>query len=272
MSTYYLAHHGIENMRWGVRNGPPYPLSQSKHNAVVRAKSSDYGSTEESVDKEKTSKHTNVSEYVSKRVTGINPNYSKTNTAYNENCKEVALTAAYNLTKDKHDIAPPRLFNGTIHDVLGNEFGYSESQIDKICKDVSVTKETAKERVTNNILKYWGDDGNVGILGLKLRYNENDKAHKELVKVFQLDNNKPDGHVFNWVIENGEVKFFDAQENICKDASDYFDKVIDESDIEVMYFNKIQNESKSLKHSSIDSRNLRILYYRKGNRRYKIYA
>lgn len=32
----YLAHHGIEGMRWGKRNGPPYPLSDAKHNKVVK--------------------------------------------------------------------------------------------------------------------------------------------------------------------------------------------------------------------------------------------
>lgn len=24
--TYYISHHGISGQRWGVRNGPPYPL------------------------------------------------------------------------------------------------------------------------------------------------------------------------------------------------------------------------------------------------------
>lgn len=29
----YLAHHGIMGMRWGKRNGPPYPLSPGNHSA-----------------------------------------------------------------------------------------------------------------------------------------------------------------------------------------------------------------------------------------------
>ena len=31
----FLAHHGIKGQRWGKRNGPPYPLSNEKHNKVV---------------------------------------------------------------------------------------------------------------------------------------------------------------------------------------------------------------------------------------------
>ena len=33
-----LFHHGIPNMKWGEKNGPPYPLSKVKHNKVVRSK------------------------------------------------------------------------------------------------------------------------------------------------------------------------------------------------------------------------------------------
>lgn len=33
-----LYHHGIEGQRWGVTNGPPYPLSRSVHREVVRSK------------------------------------------------------------------------------------------------------------------------------------------------------------------------------------------------------------------------------------------
>lgn len=34
----YLSHHGIKGQHWGEKNGPPYPLSQRIHNAVVRGK------------------------------------------------------------------------------------------------------------------------------------------------------------------------------------------------------------------------------------------
>lgn len=32
----YLAHHGIDGQKWGVRNGPPYPLDRETHIKVVR--------------------------------------------------------------------------------------------------------------------------------------------------------------------------------------------------------------------------------------------
>ena len=33
----YLSHHGIKGQHWGKRNGPPYPLSDAKHNKVVKS-------------------------------------------------------------------------------------------------------------------------------------------------------------------------------------------------------------------------------------------
>lgn len=35
----YLEHHGIHGQKWGVRHGPPYPLSSTEHNSVVKGNS-----------------------------------------------------------------------------------------------------------------------------------------------------------------------------------------------------------------------------------------
>lgn len=33
MGTLYLIHHGIDGQKWGVKNGPPYPLSEGARSA-----------------------------------------------------------------------------------------------------------------------------------------------------------------------------------------------------------------------------------------------
>lgn len=37
-----LYHHGIKGQKWGVKNGPPYPLDQEVHSKVVRGSKEDF--------------------------------------------------------------------------------------------------------------------------------------------------------------------------------------------------------------------------------------
>lgn len=34
----YLKHHGVQGQRWGIRNGPPYPVQNSQQKAISRVK------------------------------------------------------------------------------------------------------------------------------------------------------------------------------------------------------------------------------------------
>ena len=54
----YLAHHGIMGMKWGIRNGPPYPLDFRDHSAVEKKYMSErtYGSSNKSDSKPQTPK------------------------------------------------------------------------------------------------------------------------------------------------------------------------------------------------------------------------
>ena len=51
----YLSHHGIEGQRWGVRNGPPYPLND-KH----KTKQNLLNANGRNIEKWRTSKNNNV--------------------------------------------------------------------------------------------------------------------------------------------------------------------------------------------------------------------
>lgn len=49
----YLQHEGVKGMRWGIQNGPPYPLSDSTRRRMVRAqRRRDYANRELMSDEE----------------------------------------------------------------------------------------------------------------------------------------------------------------------------------------------------------------------------
>lgn len=61
----YLVHHGIKGQKWGVKNGPPYPLDQNDKSAAEKSASTQ---SSKSTTKEETSKQGQSHAKVSKRI------------------------------------------------------------------------------------------------------------------------------------------------------------------------------------------------------------
>ena len=53
-----LAHHGIKGQKWGVRNGPPYPLDKSKESGTIVRDAIESGEVSKKVNREKQKRHT----------------------------------------------------------------------------------------------------------------------------------------------------------------------------------------------------------------------
>lgn len=53
-----LAHHGIKGQKWGVRNGPPYPLDKASKGDTIVKDAIESGEVSKTINKEKQKRHT----------------------------------------------------------------------------------------------------------------------------------------------------------------------------------------------------------------------
>lgn len=246
MNNRYLSHNGIPGQQWYVRNGPPYPLDRATHNRVVRGKqkSSNYGSDKVTSSKtSNTSDTKKLSEYVTSHATNVNPSGSL------DNCKEVAMTIAENIANDVHNVAPKRQYEGSLLDMVKEITREDEHYLrNGVYKECYISPENGEKRCSKQILSNWSE-GAVGMIGVKTGLSEADR--KRLAEKYGISDTI-DGHVFNWVIENGKVKYFDGQQNNVKDAIEYFDGVADNSIAEIICYDNSGPRNKKQVSSALD--------------------
>lgn len=145
----YLEHHGIKGQKWGVKNGPPYPL-----------KGGDYSESEKKhVYKER--KIRKRSQYNRKHIDKtITTNDVLTTLSYNKDrTKDVDMFYATYEKGDKHEYN--WYFNQKapqpIYDENGNEIGtgnFYKYRIDNaVVKDIKVASQDSGQKIFNEVYK-----------------------------------------------------------------------------------------------------------------------
>lgn len=135
-NDYWLAHHGILGQKWGVRNGPPYPLGSdvSTGHRLKEGASGKTSTVKKDPDKVKRNKATQsvvksglglkvkTREYtIDEDIKAVNPKYNSDaevweQPEYHQNC--CYCTATYEMRRRGYDVqARPRDDNKKYHDL-----------------------------------------------------------------------------------------------------------------------------------------------------------
>ena len=153
-----------------------------------------------------------------------------------DNCKEVSHAFCESMMSNDPKVIAGRKprFAGSLYDYATKKLGLPDSSVKTVSGN---THEELKNNVTKQINKRFSD-GDYGMIG----FNADPSIKKrsiELGLVSASDVDNIDGHCFNWIKENGVVKFFDCQpEGGPKDASNYFKSADLSKDVELICYNK----------------------------------
>lgn len=149
MNNCYLAHHGILNQKWGVRNGPPYPLGGG-----------DYSKSElRAVYKQRKARNSIYNKKHFDEVLKANKTTLSTLSYDKDRTKNTDMFYATHDKLDKHQYNA--LFNKkvplAIYDEAGNSIGtgyYMKYRIDnKLKSDIKVASEDSGARIFSELYK-----------------------------------------------------------------------------------------------------------------------
>lgn len=239
-----LAHHGIRGQKWGVRNGPPYPLGDSNHSASEKKagwrKSLDKGGVNES-DKKPINLHpktvgsiirnTNQAKMAaSNNITNndislkkktnqytaaedlalVNPNFDSSAYEANEwntNCSHCVAT--YEMRRRGYDV--------TATPMSKSESSKSVSEFVSLFPGMKFSHVTSASSTIQKILF-----GGVFVSNPEKDYKDlcsNLERFGDGARGFVIGTTRfGGGHIFSWEIKDGKATFIDPQSNTMDDS------------------------------------------------------
>ena len=190
----YLVHHGIPGQKWGVQNGPPYPLS---HKNIKY-----YGL------KFKQSKGKSLTAFTNearKQARLVNPEYDLHNPGAERNC--VYCSLAYELRRRGMDVSAVLSEKGASIDTGMKEIFKNFSEV-KYIIDVPDSKEE-KDKLDKLALSL---EGNKELLNKTIQVLRDEQDSRG--QLFVEWPNNAGGHALNYEVHKGKVIIIDPQPGI----------------------------------------------------------